>query len=75
VNIASEKFYLAIQRRTHMKAIRVNQFGGPEVLKIEEISTPKPDAGQVLVRVRAAGVNPYDTYMPDGTYAIKTHVP
>ncbi len=58
-----------------MKAIRVNQFGGPEVLKIEEISTPKPDAGQVLVRVRAAGVNPYDTYMRAGTYAIKPHVP
>ncbi len=39
-----------------MKAIRVHQFGGPEVLKLEEIPTPKADAGQVLVRVRAAGV-------------------
>jgi len=58
-----------------MKAIRVNQFGGPEVLKLEEIPTPKPDGGQVLVRVRAAGVNPYDTYMRAGTYAIKPHLP
>jgi len=58
-----------------MKAIRVHQFGGPEVLKLEEIATPKPDAGQVLVRVRAAGVNPYDTYMRAGTYAIKPHLP
>jgi NADPH:quinone reductase len=58
-----------------MKAIRVHQFGGPEVLKLEEIPTPKPDAGQVLVRVRAAGVNPYDTYMCAGTYAIKPHLP
>jgi len=58
-----------------MKAIRVHQFGGPEVLRLEEIPTPKPDAGQVLVRVRAAGVNPYDTYMRAGTYAIKPHLP
>jgi len=58
-----------------MKAIRVHQFGGPEVLKFEEVPTPKPDAGQVLVRVHAVGVNPYDTYMRAGTYAIKPHLP
>jgi NADPH2:quinone reductase len=58
-----------------MKAIRVHQFGGPEVLKLEEIPTPKPEAGQVLVRIRAAGVNPYDTYMRSGTYAIKPPLP
>src|SRR6266446_9636980 len=58
-----------------MKAIRVHQFGGPEALKIEEIPTPKPDTGQVLVRVRAIGVNPYDTYMRNGTYAIKPPLP
>jgi NADPH:quinone reductase len=58
-----------------MKAIRVHQFGGPEVLKLDEIPTPKPEAGQVLVRIRAAGVNPYDTYMRNGTYAIKPPLP
>jgi NADPH2:quinone reductase len=58
-----------------MKAIRVDQFGGPEVLKLEEIPAPKPDAGQVLLRVRAVGVNPYDTYMRAGTYAIKPPLP
>jgi len=58
-----------------MKAIRVHQFGGPEVLKLEEVPTPKPDAGQVLMRVRAVGVNPYDTYMRAGTYAIKPPLP
>ena len=58
-----------------MKAIRVHQFGGPEVLKLEEIPTPKPEAGQVLLRVRAVGVNPYDTYMRAGTYAIKPPLP
>jgi NADPH2:quinone reductase len=58
-----------------MKAIRVHQFGGPEVLKLEEVPTPKPNAGQVLIRVRAIGVNPYDTYMRAGTYAIKPPLP
>src|SRR2546430_399516 len=60
---------------TTMKAIRVHQFGGPEVLKLEEVPTPKPQAGQVLVRIHAAGVNPYDTYMRNGTYAIKPQLP
>src|SRR3981189_2631808 len=58
-----------------MKAIVVHEFGGPEVLKLEEVPTPKPAAGQVLVRVHAAGVNPYDTYMRAGTYAIKPPLP
>jgi NADPH2:quinone reductase len=58
-----------------MKAIVVHEFGGPEVLKPEEIPTPRPAAGQVLVRIRAAGVNPYDTYMRNGTYAIKPPLP
>lgn len=58
-----------------MKAIQVQQFGGPEVLKVEEIPTPKPAAGQVLVRIHGAGVNPYDTYMRAGTYAVKPPLP
>jgi NADPH:quinone reductase len=59
----------------HMKAIQVHQFGGPEVLEFKEIPTPKPGPGQILVRVHAAGVNPYDTYMRSGTYAIKPQLP
>ena len=58
-----------------MKAILVRQFGGPEVLKLEEVPTPKPATGQVLVRIHAAGVNPYDTYMRAGTYAVKPPLP
>src|SRR6516164_11210361 len=58
-----------------MKAIQVHRFGGPEVLELHEIPTPKAAPGQVLVRVRAIGVNPYDTYMRNGTYAVKPPLP
>jgi NADPH2:quinone reductase len=51
-----------------MKAIRVSAFGGPEVLTVEEAPDPRPGSGEVLVRVKAAGVNPYDTYMRSGGY-------
>jgi NADPH:quinone reductase len=58
-----------------MKTIIVHEFGGPEVLKFEEVPTPRPGPGQVLVRIHAAGVNPYDTYMRSGTYAVKPPLP
>jgi NADPH2:quinone reductase len=58
-----------------MKAIRVHKFGGPEVLQLEEVPTPKPAAGQALLKIHAAGVNPYDTYMRSGNYAIKPALP
>jgi NADPH:quinone reductase len=58
-----------------MKAIRVHEFGAPEVLKLEEIPTPKPGAGEVLVRVHAAGVNPYEGYQRAGTYSVKPNLP
>jgi NADPH:quinone reductase len=58
-----------------MKAIRVHELGGPEVLKLEEVPTPIPAAGQVLVRIHGAGVNPYDTYMRSGTYPVKPPLP
>ena len=50
-----------------MKAIRVSEYGGPSVLKLEEIPAPQPGQGQVLVRNHAVGVNPVDTYLRSNT--------
>jgi NADPH2:quinone reductase len=58
-----------------MKAIRVKEFGGPEVMKLEEVPELKPGAGQVVIRMRAVGVNPVDTYMRGGIYPRKPSLP
>lgn len=49
-----------------MKAIRLHEFGGPEVLRHEEVPVPEPEAGEVLVRVHAVGINPPDWYAREG---------
>lgn len=51
-----------------MQAIRIHEFGGPEVLRLEEVPDLHPGPGQVLVRVKAVGVNPVDTYIREGIY-------
>jgi NADPH2:quinone reductase len=58
-----------------MKAIRVREFGPPEVMKLEDVPDPVPGPGQVVVRVRAAGVNPVETYIRSGSYANKPVLP
>ena len=58
-----------------MKAIIVREFGAAELLKLEEIAAPEPHENQVLVNIKAAGVNPVDTYIRAGTYAQKPDLP
>lgn len=58
-----------------MKAIRVHEFGDPEVLKLEDVPDLRPGPGQVVVRIHAAGVNPVETYIRSGAYAVKPNLP
>src|SRR5438034_6018509 len=58
-----------------MKAIRVHEFGGPEVLKLEDVPDPTPGPKQVVVAVRAVGINPVETYIRSGSYAFKPQLP
>src|SRR6185369_11706366 len=67
--------YEKIAKGEPMKAIRIHEFGGPEALKLEDVPELAPDSGQVLVRIHAVGVNPVDTYIRSGTYAVKPPLP
>ena len=58
-----------------MRAIRVEQFGGPEVLRVVEVDDPRPAAGEVVVRLHAAGVNPVEAYIRAGQYARLPELP
>ena len=51
-----------------MRAVRLSEHGGPDVLQVETVDRPDPGASEVLVEVAAAGVNPVDTYFRDGSY-------
>lgn len=51
-----------------MKAIVIDRFGEPEVMVLKEVPDPRPAAGQVLVRLKAAGVNPVETYQRAGSH-------
>ncbi len=58
-----------------MRAIVVREFGQPEVMQIEDVELPEPADKQVLVRIRAAGVNPVDTYLRTGIHAHAPKLP
>jgi NADPH:quinone reductase len=58
-----------------MKAIRIHEFGEPDVMKYEDIENALPKEGQVLVKILAVGVNPVETYIRSGTYARKPTLP
>jgi NADPH2:quinone reductase len=58
-----------------MKAIRIREFGAPAVMKLEDVADPEPGSGEVVVRTRAIGVNPVDTYIRGGGYGKAYTVP
>ena len=53
-----------------MRAILMRCYGGPEVLKLEDVARPTPLLTEVLVRVRAAGTNPVDAYVRSGAFQL-----
>ncbi|MDQ2902225.1 MAG: NADPH:quinone oxidoreductase family protein [Chloroflexota bacterium] len=58
-----------------MKAIRIHETGGPEVMRLEEIETPQPQEGEVLIKIAAAGINYADLAQRQGAYLTRTHTP
>jgi NADPH:quinone reductase len=58
-----------------VKAVRVHEFGGPEKLILENVAELNPGAGEILIEIHAAGVNPVDTYIRSGSYARKPQLP
>jgi NADPH2:quinone reductase len=58
-----------------MRSVVVREFGPPEVMRVEQVETLIPGTSEVIVRIRAAGVNPVDAYVRTGTYAFKPSLP
>lgn len=58
-----------------MRAIRVHEFGDPEVMRLEEVPDPRPGPGQAIITVKAIGVNQVDAYIRSGTYHLKPPLP
>ena len=53
-----------------MKAVRVNEYGGPEALSYEDIEKPVPNSKEALVKINASGINYIDTYQRSGLYQV-----
>src|SRR5213596_123514 len=62
-------FAFAQSNPSMMKAVVVNEWGGPEVLKYQDAPKPEPKDDEIRVRVMAAGVNPVDSYVRQGMFA------
>lgn len=58
-----------------MKAVRIHKFGGTDGLSVDEVATPEPGEGQILIRTRAAGVNFADIMLREGRYLFRPDLP
>jgi NADPH2:quinone reductase len=58
-----------------MRAVQIEEFGGPEVLEVADIPTPEPEDGEVLIKVEAAGMNFADTHQRENSYLAKYELP
>ena len=58
-----------------MRAVQIDEFGGPEVLKVVDIPKPEPGEGQVLIEVSRAGMNFADTHQRENSYLARYEVP
>jgi NADPH2:quinone reductase len=58
-----------------MRAVQIEEFGGPEVLKVADLPTPEPGDGELLVKVSRAGINFADTHQRENTYLAKFELP
>lgn len=58
-----------------MRAARIHRFGGPEVLIVEDVGQPVPNEGEILVRVKAAGVGPWDALIREGKSKVSPEPP
>ena len=58
-----------------MRAVRVHEFGAPEVMKLEDVSDPVAGPGEALIKIEAIGINPVDTYIRSGVYAMLPELP
>src|SRR5919109_3805561 len=58
-----------------MRAVQIEEFGGPEVLKVADVPVPEPGDGQVLIKVSRAGMNFADTHQRENTYLARYETP
>ena len=58
-----------------MRAVQIDEFGGPEVLKVVDLPTPEPGEGEVLVEVSTAGLNFADTHQRENSYLARFELP
>ena len=58
-----------------MQAVRLHQYGGTDMLRLEEVEQPQPGANQVLIKTAVAGINYADTMLRAGTYPMKPELP